>query len=79
MFKYVKRIGKKLQNVTFCPLLLGIAICSVITLTMLYIRLITLVNDMQDILELREKAHIKIITQVRSQRISSIISNVGNK
>ncbi|OMJ90368.1 hypothetical protein SteCoe_7283 [Stentor coeruleus] len=75
MFKYVKRIGKKLQNVTFCPLLLGIAICTIITLAMLYSRLITLVNDMQDILELREKVHIKIITQVRSQRISSLISN----
>lgn len=79
MSKYANRVGLKLKSVSLYPLLVGIAICSVITLTLMYMKLIMWVGNIQDTLEIREKDHLNKITQIRSHRISSLLSNVGFK
>lgn len=73
--KHIRRIGRRLKSVTICPLIIGILLCSILSLSILYSHLSSWISEVKEVLESREKDHLLKLSEMRSQIYSSSIYN----
>lgn len=69
--------ARKLQTATLCPLVLGMAVCVVLTLSILYSNLEYWTSQIKSTLDTREKEHLLRLALSRSEKISSTLNQVS--
>lgn len=73
--KNQKKIGKKIRRFGFYPLIIVIS-SFYVTAGILYLKIQPWTSDMEKVMLNRETEHMILLSQARSQKISSLIKNV---
>ena len=73
-----QRLSKRLQIITLCPLIIGILVCTVLIIAILFDNYKTWVNDTRDYIKESEFDCLKTLSSSASDLLNSKIKQVKN-